>query len=108
MFRIVLGNIKWIAEGNLCNSQLFYVDTTAITKGARVELMGPAISGAELLTMIKRMAQLEETMVALGKKESGMPNDKEQMLSSAVSRIEALEQELSSAKKVLLMLTCVW
>lgn len=73
-----------------------------MTKGAPVELTGPAISGAELLTMIKRMAQLEERMMALCEKESSMPTDKEQMLSSAMSRIEALEEELSSAKKVLL------
>ncbi|OWM80250.1 phosphatidylinositol/phosphatidylcholine transfer protein SFH3-like isoform X2 [Punica granatum] len=88
-------------EGSLSNSKLFYVDTSTMTKGAQVELTGPAISGAELLTMVKRMAQLEERMVALSKKEAGMPTDKEQMLSSAMSRIEALEQELSSAQKAL-------
>lgn len=98
----MLAFVMGITEGNLCNSQLYYVDTAAATKGARVELPGPAISGAELLTMIKRMAQLEERMVALGKKESALPNEKEQILSSAMSRVEALEQELSSAKKVLL------
>ncbi|PKI36606.1 hypothetical protein CRG98_043026 [Punica granatum] len=65
-----------------------------MSKGAQVELMGPAISGAELLTMVKRMAQLEVRMVSLSKKEAGIPTDKEQILSSAMSQMEALEQRL--------------
>ncbi|KAK4754912.1 hypothetical protein SAY87_008669 [Trapa incisa] len=88
-------------EGSLCNSQLFYVETAAMTKGASLKLTGPAISGAELLTMVKRMAQLEERMATLSSKETVMQSDKEQMLSSAMSRIEVLEKELSDAKKAL-------
>ncbi|KAK4783658.1 hypothetical protein SAY86_008032 [Trapa natans] len=88
-------------EDSLCNSQLFYVETTAMTKGIPLELRGPVISGAELLMMVKRMAQLEERMATLCNKETAMPIDKEQMLSSAMSRIEALEKELSNTKKAL-------
>ncbi|OWM80266.1 hypothetical protein CDL15_Pgr019546 [Punica granatum] len=75
------------------NSKLSYA--SAMTKGAQVELTGPAILGAELLTMIKQMAQLEERMVSQSKKEAGMPTDKKQMLSSAMSRTEPLEEPKS-------------
>ncbi|PKI35483.1 hypothetical protein CRG98_044106 [Punica granatum] len=59
-------------EDSLNNSKPFYVDTSAMTKGAQVELTGPAILGAELLTMVKQIAQLEERMVSLSKKEAGV------------------------------------
>ncbi|PKI35498.1 hypothetical protein CRG98_044121 [Punica granatum] len=80
-------------ESSRSNSKLSYA--SAMTKGAQVELTGPAILGAELLTMIKQMAQLEERMVSQSKKEAGMPTDKKQMLSSAMSRTEPLEEPKS-------------
>ncbi|KAI4342148.1 hypothetical protein MLD38_026803 [Melastoma candidum] len=68
-------------------------DTVALTK--------PSVSSSEYTTMVKRMAELEETVATLGNKPSGLSPEKEKALASALSRVEALEQELASTKKAL-------
>ncbi|KAI6701182.1 hypothetical protein NL676_015506 [Syzygium grande] len=50
---------------------------------------------------LKRVAELEEEVIVLSMKQASMPPEKEESLTAAASRIEALEQELSSTKKVL-------
>lgn len=49
---------------------------------------------------LKRVAELEEEVIVLSMKQASMPPEKEESLTAAASRIEALEQELSSTKKV--------
>lgn len=49
--------------------------------------------------MMKRMAELEERMVTMNKPAS-LPPEKEEMLKSAISRADVLEQELNATKKV--------
>ena len=48
----------------------------------------------------KRLAELEEKIIALITKPATMPTDKEEMLQAAVSRVSALEEELAATKKV--------
>ena len=48
----------------------------------------------------KRLAELEEKIIALLAKPATMPADKEEMLQAAVSRVSALEEELAATKKV--------
>ena len=62
------------------------------------------ISHAEYLTMMKRMAELEERVNALSMKPAAMPAEKEEMLNAAISRVSALEHELSATKKVVTFL----
>ncbi|KAI4318636.1 hypothetical protein MLD38_032313 [Melastoma candidum] len=66
-----------------------------------VALAKPSVSSSEYVTMVKRMSELEETVATLGKKPSGLSPEKEKALASALSRVEALEQELASTKKAL-------
>lgn len=64
------------------------------------ETQAPDISTSDYFTMIKRMAELEDKMNVLSNKPVVMPPEKEETLNNALSRVDALEQELSSAKKV--------
>lgn len=65
------------------------------------QLPEPAISRAEYMSMMKRMAELEEKVNVLSNKPAVMPSEKEELLNTALSRVEALEQQLSSTQKVL-------
>lgn len=56
----------------------------------------PAISGTDLMSVMKRMAELEERV-----KPTTMPHEKEEMLNAALGRVEALEHELIATKKAL-------
>ncbi|KAM7482625.1 hypothetical protein LguiB_007208 [Lonicera macranthoides] len=73
-----------------------------IENGAKGQ--GPAaksISGADYVTMMKRMADLEDKVNGVTNKPASMPPEKEEMLNAALTRVEYLEQELAAAKKVL-------
>lgn len=59
----------------------------------------PSISAQEFMTVMKRMAELEEKMGNMNYN-TCMPPEKEEMLNAAISRADALEQELMSTKKV--------
>jgi len=68
-----------------------------------VKGQGPAaksISGADYVTMMKRMAELEDKVNGVANKPASMPPEKEEMLNAALTRVEYLEQELAAAKKV--------
>ncbi|KAH7852542.1 hypothetical protein Vadar_026131 [Vaccinium darrowii] len=65
------------------------------------QLPAPTISTAEYFSMVKRMAELEEKVIVLSNKPAVMPPEKEEMLNAALSRVDALEQQLSATKKVL-------
>lgn len=59
------------------------------------------ISTKQYQALIKRLDDLEEKVTALAARPPEMPAEKEEMLKSAVSRVEALETELESTKKVI-------
>lgn len=59
------------------------------------------VRNEDYIMMMKRMNELEEKVNVLNRKPSAMPSDKEEMLDNALKRIDMLEQELSSTKKVL-------
>lgn len=60
----------------------------------------PAISPQEFMTVMKRMAELEEKMTNMNNFTICMPPEKEEMLNAAITRADALEQELMATKKV--------
>ena len=62
----------------------------------------PAISSADYVTVMKRMAELEDKVNVLLTKPATMPPEKEEMLNAALSRVDALEQELMATKKVII------
>ncbi|CAA0807637.1 Phosphatidylinositol/phosphatidylcholine transfer protein SFH10 [Striga hermonthica] len=59
------------------------------------------ISRADYLIMMKRMNELEEKVGQLQTKPSSIPPEKDELLTNALNRVEALEQDLSDARKVL-------
>lgn len=61
-----------------------------------------SISRADYMTVIKRMAELEERVKVLSMKPVMTP-EKEEMLNAALSRVDTLEQELMGTKKVLVL-----
>nr|DAD40791.1 TPA_asm: hypothetical protein HUJ06_015114 [Nelumbo nucifera] len=100
MVRLTRSMPKKITDATLYSSPLYCNDT--IIKGQpHQQLSGPAISSTEYLSIMKRMAELEEKVNVLSTKPETMPPEKEEKLNAALSRIEALEQELMSTKKAL-------
>ena len=59
-----------------------------------------AVPLSDYMTMMKRMAELEEKVNVLNMKPAAMPADKEEMLNIALGKVETLEQELQETKKV--------
>ena len=59
-----------------------------------------ALSPAEFMTVMKRMAELEEKMINMNQKPAALPPEKEQMLNTAISRADDLEKQLMATKKV--------
>ncbi|KAI4298316.1 hypothetical protein L6164_031890 [Bauhinia variegata] len=80
--------------------------TEAAVIGSSVLLEGPVkghhsvISTNDHITMMKRMAELEDKLTVLNKKPS-MPPEMEEMLNAALNRVTALEKELGSTRKAL-------
>ncbi|KAL6640279.1 hypothetical protein ACP70R_022128 [Stipagrostis hirtigluma subsp. patula] len=67
----------------------------------RSKISKEAVLAAENAISAKRLAELEEKVIALLAKPAAMPADKEDMLKAAVSRVSALEEELAATKKAL-------
>ncbi|KAL2346107.1 hypothetical protein Fmac_000107 [Flemingia macrophylla] len=63
-------------------------------------MKAPTISCNDYMTMMKRMAELEERMTVLSKRPI-MPPEKEEVLTNALSRVSTLEQDLAATKKAL-------
>ncbi|KAK4340358.1 hypothetical protein RND71_041820 [Anisodus tanguticus] len=62
---------------------------------------GHVISTKDYISMMKRMEELEEKVITLSHKPSSMPPEKEEMLNSAINRVDSLEQELLATKQTL-------
>ncbi|KAG8058052.1 hypothetical protein GUJ93_ZPchr0002g24837 [Zizania palustris] len=68
------------------------------------QLEGPdtvTMSAAQYQALVKRLGDLEEKVAALGARPPEIPAEKDDMLRAAVTRVEALETELESTKKLL-------
>lgn len=76
-----------------------YCDDDSMS-GAKVHLQRATMSSADLMSVMKRMAELEERVTVMSMKQVTMPPEKEAMLNSALSRVDALEKELMETKKV--------
>lgn len=62
--------------------------------------MTPAVSDADFKSALKRMAELEDRVNVLSMKPASMPPEKEEMLNAALSRVDVLEHELATTRKV--------
>ncbi|MQL75420.1 hypothetical protein Taro_007797, partial [Colocasia esculenta] len=59
------------------------------------------VSVAEYAAVLKRLGEMEEKVCVLNKKPTELPAEKEEMLRTAVTRVESLEAELMATKKAL-------
>jgi hypothetical protein len=59
-----------------------------------------AVSAAQFEALVKRVGDLEEKVAALSSRPPEMPGDKAELLAAAATRLDALEAELESTKKV--------
>ncbi|KAL8152001.1 hypothetical protein V2J09_021809 [Rumex salicifolius] len=63
-------------------------------------LQAPMISDADYMTVIKRMAALEEKVTAMALKPDSV-TEKEEIIKNATTRVDVLEEELAATKKAL-------
>ncbi|MBA0860203.1 hypothetical protein Goshw_015208 [Gossypium schwendimanii] len=83
-------------------SQVESVGTVAKSQDSSSQLTQPGgLSTAELMSVMKRMAELEERLSVINQKPTTMPPEKEELLNTALTRADALEQELMATKKAL-------
>ncbi|XP_019165412.1 PREDICTED: phosphatidylinositol/phosphatidylcholine transfer protein SFH12-like isoform X2 [Ipomoea nil] len=69
--------------------------------GQGYQLPESTVSVTEFMNMMKRVGSLEEKLITLSKEPPTMPPEKEEQLNNALSRVDALEQELEATKKAL-------
>ncbi|PIN15175.1 hypothetical protein CDL12_12187 [Handroanthus impetiginosus] len=102
MVRMTRNMPKKLTDATLYSSSMYGVDDMIKSRPHHsYELPEAAISRADYLIMMKRMNEMEEKMSALCNKPTTMPPEKEEMLMNALKRVDALEQELSEARKAL-------
>ncbi|KAL9245890.1 hypothetical protein vseg_019489 [Gypsophila vaccaria] len=97
MVRLTRTMPKKLTDATIYSTPMYCYDPV---KGPGNELAAPGISNAEFMTVMKRMAAMEEKIMAMAVKPDAI-TEKEEMLQVATTRVDALEQELNSTKKAL-------
>nr|CAD1838322.1 unnamed protein product [Ananas comosus var. bracteatus] len=104
MWRVSRNMPKKVVDAAIdCSGAVYGTETMAKGQMKQRQLAAapaPTVSAAEYSFAIKRLAEMEEKVIALSKP-AEMPSEKEEMLNAAVSRVEALESELAATKKAL-------
>ncbi|EOX90991.1 Sec14p-like phosphatidylinositol transfer family protein [Theobroma cacao] len=101
MIRVTRNMPRKLTDANIYSSPVYCDDTDVKSQEPSDNLTPAAISTAELMSVMKRMAELEERVSVMNMKTTTMPPEKEEMLNSALNRADALEQELMATKKAL-------
>ncbi|TKY75415.1 Phosphatidylinositol/phosphatidylcholine transfer protein SFH3 [Spatholobus suberectus] len=91
MIRMTRNMPRKITESTLYGSSGYYDGTM---------MKAPTISSNDYMTMMKRMAELEEKVTVLNMRPV-MPPEKEEVLNTALNRVSTLEQDLIATKKAL-------
>jgi hypothetical protein len=100
MVRMTRNMPKKLTDATMYYSPMYCVDTMFKGQAPSHQFPEPAIPGSEFMYVLKRMAELEDKVSVLSVKPAAMPAEKEEMLNAAISRVDALEQELMATKKV--------
>ena len=98
MVRLTRNMPKKMTDANLYSDMYCY---DSIAKSPGHELAVPSISNDAFMTVMKRMAAMEEKLLAMAVKPDAI-TEKEEMLQVASNRVDALEHELAATKKVFL------
>lgn len=96
MIRLTRNVPKKLTDATLYSTPSYCDDSSANSH----KLPEHVISEEEYFSMMKRMGELEGKVIALSAKPATMPPEKEEMLNDALNRVDVLEQQLSSTKKV--------
>lgn len=97
MVRLTRTMPKKLTEAAIYSSTVYYDGSMS----RHPALPAPAaVPLSDYMTMMKRMAELEERVNVLNMKPAAMPADKEEMLNIALGKVDTLEQELQATKKV--------
>ncbi|KAG6532996.1 hypothetical protein ZIOFF_006856 [Zingiber officinale] len=98
----VMGVVTMVRVGRSMSRKVTNADVANLMKSQmmRQPPPAPAVSVAEFACVLKRLGELEEKVNVLGNKPPEMELDKEEMLSAAANRVEALESELAETRKV--------
>lgn len=99
MVRLTRNLPKKLTDSTFYSSPIYCDDDSM--SGAKMQLQGSAKSGADFVSVMKRMAELEERVTVMSMKQVAMPPEKEAMLNTALSRVDVLEKELMETKKAL-------
>ncbi|CAI8609090.1 unnamed protein product [Vicia faba] len=99
MVRMTRTMPKKLTDANFYSNSVYSGDDNK-NQDSSDQMTNPTISAQEFMTVMKRMAELENKMGNMNQNAS-MPPEKEEMLNAAISRADALEQELMSTKKAL-------
>ncbi|KAJ6682150.1 CRAL-TRIO DOMAIN-CONTAINING PROTEIN YKL091C-RELATED [Salix koriyanagi] len=97
MIRVTRNVPRKMTDATIYSSPVYCDDTAVRTP----ENQSPAISSADYMIFLKRMAKLEDKVSVLSAQPVSMPPEKEEMLNAALSRVDGLEQELMATKKAL-------
>lgn len=97
MIKVTRTMPKKMTDANIYSGSV-YCDETKVRNRAH-QPMEPGISAADYMAVIKRMDELQERVSVLSMKPA-MTVEKEEMLNSAISKVDTLEQELMATKKV--------
>ncbi|GMH06497.1 hypothetical protein Nepgr_008337 [Nepenthes gracilis] len=99
MVRLTRNMPNKLADATLYSNPMYCLGTDR-GQVASQQLREPVISTADYVTVVKRMAVLEERVTAMSMKPDVLA-EKEEMLEYATSRVDTLEQELAATKKAL-------
>ncbi|KAJ6736778.1 CRAL-TRIO DOMAIN-CONTAINING PROTEIN YKL091C-RELATED [Salix viminalis] len=97
MIRVTRNVPRKMTDATIYSSPVYCDDTAVRTP----KNQSPAISSADYMIFLKRMAKLEDKVSVLSAQPVSMPPEKEEMLNAALIRVDGLEQELMATKKAL-------
>ncbi|GKU99218.1 hypothetical protein SLEP1_g12094 [Rubroshorea leprosula] len=100
MIRVTRNMPRKRTEANIYSNSRYCVDADVKSYGPSSKSQ-PGASKEDYMAVLKRMAELEEKMSTFNMIRAVMPPEKDELLSTAISRVETLEQELMATKKAL-------
>ncbi|KAL1215730.1 Phosphatidylinositol/phosphatidylcholine transfer protein SFH1 [Cardamine amara subsp. amara] len=88
-----------LTEAALYGNSVCYEEST-MSKQNQAQFAAP-VSSSEYMSMVKRMAELEDKCMFLDLKPANVESEKEEKLQAALNRVQVLEEELTETKKAL-------
>ncbi|CAN0861602.1 Phosphatidylinositol/phosphatidylcholine transfer protein SFH10 [Linum grandiflorum] len=101
MIKVTRNMPKNFTNANIYSTPTYYPEesmhATMMTSQAAAV---PTVALSEFMAAVKRMNEMEQKVIVLSNRPNLMPSEKEDLLNAALTRIDALEEELAAAKKI--------